>query len=96
MATLSQAAGPKARSLEDLEQAGVCAATFPSVALFAAAKAVRTVLRMMKQHNSLTPTLEHTLALEEYYELVGLKPMLAREEAYDKTAAEIARKRAAE
>ena len=27
MATLSNAAGPKARSLEDLEQAGVCAAT---------------------------------------------------------------------
>ena len=31
MATLSQAAGPKARSLQDLEAAGVVAATFPSV-----------------------------------------------------------------
>ena len=31
MATLSQAAGPKARSLKELEDAGVCAATFPSV-----------------------------------------------------------------
>ena len=31
MATLSQAAGPKARSLEELEAAGVCSATFPSV-----------------------------------------------------------------
>ena len=41
MATLSQAAGPKARSLEDLEAAGVVAATFPSLPLFAAAKAVR-------------------------------------------------------
>ena len=37
MATLSQAAGPKARSLPELEAAGVAAATFPSVALFAAA-----------------------------------------------------------
>ena len=49
MATLSQAAGPKARSLEELEAAGVCSATFPSVALFAAAKAVRNVLRTLKR-----------------------------------------------
>src|ERR1700736_586156 len=41
MATLSQAAGPKARSLAELEAAGVSSATFPSVALFAAANAVR-------------------------------------------------------
>src|SRR5260370_13530164 len=46
MATLSQDAGPKARSLEKLEAAGVCSATFPSLALFAAAQAVRTVLRI--------------------------------------------------
>src|ERR1700730_16458395 len=45
MATLSQAAGPKARSLAELEAAGVSSATFPSVALFAAANAVRNVLR---------------------------------------------------
>ena len=49
MATLSQAAGPKARSLEELEAAGVCSATFPSVALFAAAQAVRNVLRLLKR-----------------------------------------------
>src|SRR3989440_2514972 len=49
MATLSQAAGPKARSLEELEAAGVVAATFPSVALFAAANAVRNALRMLKR-----------------------------------------------
>ena len=49
MATLSQAAGPKARSLEELEAAGVCSATFPSVALFAAANAVRNVLRTLKR-----------------------------------------------
>ena len=45
MATLSQAAGPKARSLSELEAAGVCSATFPSIALFAAANAVRNVVR---------------------------------------------------
>lgn len=96
MATLSQAAGNKKRSLEDIEAAGVVAATFPSVALFAAANAVRNVLRILKQENSLTPTFDHLLPLEDYYELVGLKQQLAREEAYDKAAAALAHKRAAE
>ena len=96
MATLSQAAGPKARSLPDLEAAGVVAATFPSVALFAAANAVRNVLRLLKRGNSLAPCQEHLIPLEDYYDLVGLKPLLAREEAYDKSAAALVQKRAAE
>jgi len=96
MATLSQAAGPKQRSLQELEAAGVVAATFPSIALFAAAHAVRNVLRILKREKSLTPTQEHLLPLDDYYELVGLKPMLAREESYDKAAAALALKRAAE
>jgi methylisocitrate lyase len=96
MATLSQAAGNKKRSLEDLEAAGVVAAGFPSVALFAAANAVRNVLRILKRENSLTPTFDHLLPLEDYYELVGLKQQLAREEVYDKAAAALVQKRAAE
>ena len=96
MATLSQAAGPKARSLEELEAAGVVAATFPSVALFAAANSVRNVLRLLKSKNSLTPCQEHLIPLDNYYDLVGLKPLLAREESYDKTAAALVQKRAAE
>ena len=96
MATLSQAAGPKQRSLAELEAAGVVAASFPSIALFAAAHAVRNVLRILKRENSLTPTQEHLLTLEDYYELVGLKQQLAREESYDKAAAALAHKRAAE
>jgi 2,3-dimethylmalate lyase len=96
MATLSQAAGPKARSLEELEAAGVVAATFPSVALFAAANAVRNVLRLLKSKNSLAPCQEHLIPLEDYYDLVGLKSLLAREEAYDKAAAALVQKRAAE
>ncbi len=96
MATLSQAAGPKARSLEELQAAGVVAATFPSLALFAAAHAVRNVLRILKANNSLAPCQDHVLTLEDYYNLVGLKPMLAREEAYDKAAAALVQKRAAE
>jgi methylisocitrate lyase len=96
MATLSQAAGPKARSLEDLEAAGVVAATFPSVTLFAAANAVRDVLRLLKKGNSLAPCQEHLIPLDDYYDIVGLKPLLAREEAYDKAAAALVQKRAAE
>ena len=96
MATLSQAAGPKARSLEELEAAGVVAATFPSLPLFAAANAVRNVLRLLKRDNSLAPCQEHLVPLDDYYGLVGLKPLLTREEAYDKAAAALVQKRAAE
>ena len=96
MATLSQAAGLKRRSLEELETAGVVAATFPSIALFAAAHAVRNVLRILKRENSLTATFDHLLPLEDYYKLVGLKAMLGREESYDKAAEALTRKRAAE
>jgi 2,3-dimethylmalate lyase len=96
MATLSQAAGAKRRSLEELEAAGVVAATFPSIALFAAAYAVRNVLRILKRENSLTATFDHLLPLEDYYALVGLNEQLAREEGYDRAAAALPRKRAAE
>jgi len=96
MATLSQAAGPKARSLSELEAAGVCSATFPSIALFAAANAVRNVLRVLKRSDTLAPCQEHLLPLDDYYNLVGLKDLLAREESYDKAAAGLVQKRAAE
>src|SRR3984893_3859580 len=96
MATLSQAAGPKARSLDELEAAGVCAATFPSLPLFAAAQAVRGVLGTLKRERSLAPCQDRLLPLDDYYELVGLKALLAREEAYDRAAAALVRKRAAE
>ena len=96
MATLSQAAGRKERSLEELAEAGVVAATFPSLAIFAAAHAVRGVLRTLKRENSMTPAFDQLLTLEEYYDLVGLKEQLAKEESYDKAAAALVRKRAAE
>jgi methylisocitrate lyase len=96
MATLSQAAGPKARSLPDLEAAGICSATFPSLPLFAAAKAVRDSIRTLKRENSLAACQDHVLNLDEYYGLVGLKPLLEREERYDKEAAALTQKRAAE
>ena len=96
MATLSQAAGPKARSLPEREAAGVCSATFPSLPLFAAAKGVRDAIRTLKRENSLSACQDHVLNLDEYYDLVGLKPLLAREERYDQEAAALTQKRAAE
>jgi 2,3-dimethylmalate lyase len=96
MATLSQAAGRKARSLDELEAAGVCAATFPSLPLFAAAAAVRGVLGTLKRERSLAPCQDRLLPLDDYYELVGLRALLTREEAYDRAAAALVRKRAAE
>jgi methylisocitrate lyase len=96
MATLSQAAGPKARSLSELEAAGVSSATFPSIALFAAANAVRSVLRVLKTSDTLAPCQEHLIPLDDYYNLVGLKDLLAREESYDKSATALVQKRAAE
>ena len=74
----------------------MCAATFPSVALFAATNAVRNVLRLLKRERSLDPCQEHLIPLEDYYDLVGLKPMLAREESYDQFASALTKKRAAE
>src|ERR1700738_697790 len=91
MATLSQA-----RGRDELEAAGVCAATFPSLPLFAAAAAVRGVLGTLKRERSLAPCQDRLLPLDDYYELVGLKALLAREEAYDRAAAALVRKRAAE
>jgi hypothetical protein len=64
--------------------------------LFAAANAVRNVLRLLKRDNSLAPCQDHLVPLDDYYDLVGLKPLLAREEAYDKAAAALVQKRAAE
>jgi methylisocitrate lyase len=96
MATLSQAAGPKARSLDELEAAGVCAATFPSLPLFAAAQAVRGVLGTLKRERSLAPCQDRLLPLDDYYDLVGLNALLAREESYDQAATALVRKRAAE
>src|SRR5262249_55690308 len=96
MATLSQAAGARKRSLEELEEAGVVAATFPSLPLFAAAHAVRNVLRILKRENWLNACQDHVLPLDDYYDIVGLKPMLAREESYDHAAAALVHKRAAE
>src|SRR5712692_2123501 len=54
MATLSHAAGREHLSHADLAAAGVAAASYPSLALFAAAQAVTHAMRDLKQDGSLT------------------------------------------
>jgi methylisocitrate lyase len=87
MATLSQAAGGKHRDLDELEQAGVAAVSFPSVALFAAAQAVRNAMTALKRDRSVATLGSSLMPLPDYYELIGLQAQLAREEAYDRAAA---------
>jgi methylisocitrate lyase len=96
MATLSHAAGREHLSHAELEAAGVAAASYPSLTLFAAAQAVTDAMRELKEDGSLTRANAHAMALEDYYDLVGLKEQAAREESYDGAAAAVAGKQAAE
>jgi len=96
MATISQAAGAKHRDLDELDAAGVAAVSFPSVALFAAAQAVRYAMAALRRDRSLAALGEDLMPLPDYYELIGLKAQLGREEAYDRAAAALVSKRAAE
>ena len=96
MATISQAAGARHRDLAELEAAGVAAVSFPSVALFAAAQAVRDAMAALKRDRSLAALGSSLMPLPDYYELIGLKPQLEREETYDRAAAALVSKRAAE
>src|SRR5450432_3811255 len=94
MATISQAAGAKHRDLNELEAAGVAAVTFPSVALFAAAQAVRHAMAALKRDHSLAALGDALMPLPDYYELIGLEAQLGREESYDRAAAALVGKRA--
>jgi len=91
MATISQAAGGKHRDLGELEAAGVASVTFPSVALFAAAQAVRDTVATLKRERSLAGLSCKLMPLPDYYGLIGLAAQLAREEGYDRAAEVIAR-----
>jgi hypothetical protein len=66
------------------------------VALFAAAQAVRNAMTALKRDRSLAAFGSSLMQLPDYYELIGLKEQLAREEAYDRAAAALVSKRAAE
>src|SRR5262249_60254649 len=79
MATLSQAAGPKARSLEGLEAAGVCAATFPSVALFSAGQAGRNVLGPLKRRQPPGSRPGEPSPLPRHHQHAGRETLCGRE-----------------
>ena len=96
LATFSQAAGTRHISLAELEAAGAAAVSFPSLSLFAAAKAVRDAVLLLKRENSLNATEPLLMPLPDYYALVGLNEQRAREEAYERAAAAVVNKRAAE
>jgi 2,3-dimethylmalate lyase len=70
--------------------------TFPSVALFAAAQAVRHAVGTLKRDRSLAALADDLIPLPDYYQLIGLDAQLAREESYDRAAAALVSKRAAE
>lgn len=92
IATLSQAAGPKHLSPDELETLGAHAATLPSLPLFAAAKAVREALGDLKRTRSLAAVQDRLLPLEEYYQVVRLDEQLAREKTYDDEANALAQR----
>ena len=92
MATLSHAAGREHLGHAELEAAGVAAASYPSLTLFAAAQAVTAAMRELKADGSLARANAHAMPLEEYYALVGLNEQVAREEGYDRAAAALAAK----
>src|SRR5260370_7258752 len=82
MATISQAAGAKHRDLGELEAAGVAAVSFPSVALFAAAQAVRHAMGALKRDRSLAALGSSLIPLPHYYALIALTGHPHRQQAY--------------
>jgi methylisocitrate lyase len=64
--------------------------------LFAAAKAVREAVTVLKRENTLDATEPLLMPLPEYYALVGLEQQHEREQGYERAAAAVVNKRAAE
>jgi 2-methylisocitrate lyase-like PEP mutase family enzyme len=93
-ANLSNANEKASVTVDAYEAAGAEAVTFPSAPLFAAAAAVTRAMAALKRDRSLSGIKELTMPLPDYYELVGLKDQLAREERYDDDAAALLRERA--
>jgi methylisocitrate lyase len=93
IATLSQAAGPAHMSPDDLEAAGVRAATLPSLPLFAAAKAVRDALQELQRTRSVAAVQDRLMPLDDYYKVVQLDARWAQEKTYDEEAARLLRER---
>ncbi len=92
MANQSHAAGKPKVTLAELETLGVAAVTFPSALLFAAAGGVRRALQALASDRSFAGVADALISLDDYYDVVGLKPMLDRERGYDDAAARLSAK----
>jgi 2-methylisocitrate lyase-like PEP mutase family enzyme len=90
--TLSQAAGQHKHDIKELSALGVAAVTLPSITLFSAMTAVRNNLATLKRENSLAAVAPSLFPLEDYFELTGLKDLLARQEGYVAAARSLAAK----
>jgi methylisocitrate lyase len=86
IATLSQAAGKHKLDIADLRVLGVAAVSLPSVALFAAASAVKRVLAALKREDALGAVASSLITLEDYYDLTGLHALTTREQDYQQAA----------
>jgi methylisocitrate lyase len=89
-ANVSQASGRAGADLAAFEAAGAAAVTFPSAALYAAAKAVEDVMAALRRERSLTGVADRLMTLQRYNEIVGLAEKNALEERYDAEARSIA------
>lgn len=95
-ATLSQAAGASDMTLARLQALGVAGVTLPSLALFAAAEGVRQAMARLKRGDPLDSLAGGLIALDDYYQLVGLAGMNARETGYADQARQTLAQRAAD
>ncbi len=93
IATLSQAAGPAHTSPATLEKLGVTAATLPSLTLFAAAKAVRESLAILKRDVALDNLHDKLISLDDYYKVVRLDEQWAKEKACDEAGLALSKKK---
>lgn len=80
-ATLSQAAHGPGLDLAPLQALGVAAVTLPSLALFAAARAVGHVLGEVRRSGSLRGLDAHLMSRPDYDALVRLEAFMRREQA---------------
>ena len=72
----------------------MAAVTLPSITLFSAMTAVRNNLATLKRENSLAAVAASLFPLDDYFELTGLKELLARQEGYEAAARSLAAKTA--
>jgi 2,3-dimethylmalate lyase len=90
-ANVSQASGRATVDLAALEAVGAAAVTFPSAALYAAARAVEDVMAALRRDRSLSGVAERLMSLQRYNEIVGLAEKNALEERYDAEARTLAK-----